>query len=49
MNTVFIPQDPHYVGEDDVTHILEKEGLKWHNVKLFEDSSFYNFCLPLNI
>ncbi|KAL0113054.1 hypothetical protein PUN28_012345 [Cardiocondyla obscurior] len=39
--------DPHFVGKAKNAEILQKDQwVKWQNLNEFDDSSFYNLCLP---
>lgn len=39
-------QDPHYNGLPDTSRILGENHVAWHGLDLFQDASFYNFCIP---
>lgn len=39
-------QDPHYNGPPDTDRILGENHVAWHGLDLFQDFSFYNFCMP---
>ncbi|KAL5463729.1 hypothetical protein EMCRGX_G032656 [Ephydatia muelleri] len=43
----FLIADPHYIGESSEDEVFSKGYVKWHNLNLFQPSSFYNFCLPI--
>ena len=30
-----------------MTEMIDKDALKWHDASLFDDSSFYNLCMPI--
>lgn len=47
--SMYIFQDPHYVGSATSIELLVNQGyIRWQNASDFEDSSFYNVCLPLH-
>ena len=41
-----VMQDPHYHGGLDVDRTIRDGHVDWHGIDLFQNSSFYNFCLP---
>ena len=45
--STFLMQDPHYFGVPSEAHVLDSF-VKWHDLKLFDSASFYNFGVPVN-
>lgn len=44
----FLILDPHYKGAEDVREITSKKWCSWYKAAdIFENSCFYNFCLPI--
>lgn len=35
------------MGQDTIPDIMKCGALCWHDLGIFDDLSFYNFCLPL--
>ncbi|XP_020287482.1 ufm1-specific protease 1 [Pseudomyrmex gracilis] len=45
--TYLLIVDPHFVGKAETVEDLKKRNwVKWQNLDDFDDSSFYNLCLP---
>lgn len=45
--TIPLSQDPHFVGvPDSVDDLIERGYIRWQRASDFDDSSFYNLCLP---
>ena len=38
--------DPHYTGSDDLKTILAKGWCGWKKEKFWNQTAFYNMCLP---
>ncbi|XP_064292605.1 probable Ufm1-specific protease 1 [Plodia interpunctella] len=46
-DTSLLVVDPHYVGKEESKEFLHNKGwVKWHPIRDFLSSSFYNLCLP---
>ncbi|XP_035207916.1 ufm1-specific protease 2-like isoform X2 [Stegodyphus dumicola] len=42
----FLILDPHYTGSEDLNVILNKGWCGWKTVQFWDESAFYNLCLP---
>ena len=46
----FLVLDPHYVGRDTMDEVQKRSkvaGVAWRDSLFFDQTSFYNLCLPL--
>ena len=44
--TQFLVLDPHYVGPDVSEKIINKGWCGWKTVKFWNQTAFYNICVP---
>ena len=44
----FLIVNPHYVGSDHISLVIQDGHVQWKKLEdIFDNESFYNFCLPL--
>ncbi|KAG8187188.1 hypothetical protein JTE90_020059 [Oedothorax gibbosus] len=42
----FLILDPHYTGSEDINTILNKGWCGWKSIQFWDQTAFYNLCLP---
>ena len=44
--TKFLVLDPHYIGPDRIDRIISRGFCAWKSIKFWNQTAFYNLCLP---